>query len=155
MYSYGPLHMAVRKQEDQNEHTFSNYVRIHSVVQKTCLRRWTIGKSGEIGSGISVLPARHDDDDDDDFKSLCESLVLIKVRTLINGDKSATATAIRSRNHCNYSHDWQWDYYLIYYHCICKDNVSGLVFFFHQSTPLPLFCGSYFTANQYASVVRA
>ena len=27
---------------------------------------WTIGKSGERGSGISVLPARHDDDDDDD-----------------------------------------------------------------------------------------
>ena len=24
-----------------------------------------IGKSGERGSGISVLPARHDDDDDD------------------------------------------------------------------------------------------
>ena len=28
------------------------------------LRRWTIGKSGERGSGIFVLPARHDDDDD-------------------------------------------------------------------------------------------
>ena len=27
--------------------------------------RWTIGKSGERGSGISVLPVRHDDDDDD------------------------------------------------------------------------------------------
>ena len=26
-----------------------------------------IGKSGERGSGISVLPARHDDDDDDDI----------------------------------------------------------------------------------------
>ena len=25
-----------------------------------------IGKSGERGSGISVLPARHDDDNDDD-----------------------------------------------------------------------------------------
>ena len=37
-------------------------VRIRDVVQKTCLRRWTIGKSGERGSGISVLPARHDDD---------------------------------------------------------------------------------------------
>ena len=36
------------------------------VVQKTCQRRWTRGKSGERGSGISVLPARHDDDDDDD-----------------------------------------------------------------------------------------
>ena len=37
------------------------------VVQKTCLRRWTIGRSGERGSGISVLPARHDDDDDDEI----------------------------------------------------------------------------------------
>ena len=44
--------------------TFSNYVKIRDVVQKTCQRRWTIGKSGERGSGISVLPARHDDDDD-------------------------------------------------------------------------------------------
>ena len=30
------------------------------------LKRWSIGKSGERGSGISVLVARHDDDDDDD-----------------------------------------------------------------------------------------
>ena len=59
-----PTHMAVQKQDDQLEHTFSNYVRIQDVVQKTCLRRWTIGKSGERGSGISVLPAWHDDDDD-------------------------------------------------------------------------------------------
>ena len=51
----------------QHEHTFSNYVRIQDAVQKTCMRRWTIGKSGEKGSGISVLPARHDDDDDDDL----------------------------------------------------------------------------------------
>ena len=64
MYSYGPPHMAVQKQDDQHEHTFSNYVKIQDVVPKTCLRWWTIGKSGERGSGISVLPARHDDDDD-------------------------------------------------------------------------------------------
>ena len=38
MYSYGPPHMAVQKQDDQHEHTFSNYVRIQDVVQKTCLR---------------------------------------------------------------------------------------------------------------------
>ena len=63
MYSYGPPHMAEQNQDDQYEHTFSNYVRIRDVVQKTCQRRWTIGKSGERGSGISVLPARHDDDD--------------------------------------------------------------------------------------------
>ena len=56
--------MAEQKQDDQHEHTFSNYVRIRDVAQKTYQRRWTIGKSGERGSGISVLPARHDDDDD-------------------------------------------------------------------------------------------
>ena len=56
-------HKAVQKQDDQHELTFSNYVRIRDVVQKTFLRRWTIGKSGARGSGISVLPARHDDDD--------------------------------------------------------------------------------------------
>ena len=56
--------MAVQKQDGQHEHKFSNYVRIWDVVQKTCRRRWTIGKSGERGSGISVIPARHDDDDD-------------------------------------------------------------------------------------------
>ena len=66
MYSYGPPHMAVQKQDDQHEHTFSSYVRIRDVVLKTYLERWTIGRSGERGSGISVLPARDDDDDDDD-----------------------------------------------------------------------------------------
>ena len=35
--------MAVQKQDDQHEHIFSNYVRIQDVVQKTCLKRWTIG----------------------------------------------------------------------------------------------------------------
>ena len=63
MYSYGPPHIAVRRQDDQHEHTFSSYVKIRDVVLKTCLGRWTIGRSGERGSGISVLTARHDDDD--------------------------------------------------------------------------------------------
>ena len=66
MYSYGPPHMAGQKQDDQLEHTFSSYVRIRDVALKTCQRRWTIGRSGERGSGISVLTARDDDDDDDD-----------------------------------------------------------------------------------------
>ena len=35
------------------------------VTLKTCQKRWMIGRSGERGSGISVLAARHDDDDDD------------------------------------------------------------------------------------------
>ena len=51
--------MAVQKLDDQHEHTFSSYVRIRDVVLKTCLGR----RSGERGSVISVLPARHDDDD--------------------------------------------------------------------------------------------
>ena len=58
--------MAAQKQDDQLERRFSSYVRIQDVVLKTYLGRWTIGMSGERGSGISVLPARYDDDDDDD-----------------------------------------------------------------------------------------
>ena len=64
MYSYGTPHMAEQKQDDQLEHSYSSYVRIRDVALKTCPRRWTIGRSGEKGSGISVLAARHDDDDD-------------------------------------------------------------------------------------------
>ena len=66
MYSYGPPHMAEQKQDDLVEHTYSSYVRIRDVAMKTCQRRWMIGRSGERGSGISMLAARHDDDDDDD-----------------------------------------------------------------------------------------
>ena len=35
----GPPHMAVQKQDDQHEHTFSIYVRIRDVVLKTYLGR--------------------------------------------------------------------------------------------------------------------
>ena len=58
-------HMAVQKQDDQLELTYSNYVRTQDVNLKTCRRRWMIGRSGERGSGISVLAAPRDDDDDD------------------------------------------------------------------------------------------
>ena len=45
---------------------------IRDVALKTCHMRWTIGKSGERGPGISVLVARHDDDDDDiPYKLAC------------------------------------------------------------------------------------
>ena len=64
IYSYGPPHMAEQKQDDQLEHTYSSYVRIWDVAPKTCQRRWTIGKCGERGSGISVLVAQNDDEDD-------------------------------------------------------------------------------------------
>ena len=66
MYSYGPPHKAKQKQDDSVEHTNSSYVRIRDVTLKTRQKRWMIGRSGERGSGISVLAARHDDDDDDD-----------------------------------------------------------------------------------------
>ena len=62
----GPLHMDKQKQDNHLEHTYSSYVRIWDVALKTCQRRWTIGRSGERESGISMLAARHDDDDDDD-----------------------------------------------------------------------------------------
>ena len=63
MYSYGPPHMAKQKQDDQLKHTYSSSVRIRDVALKTCQKRWMIGRSGEWGSGISVLAAWHDDDD--------------------------------------------------------------------------------------------
>ena len=59
MYSYGPPHMAEQKQDDHLEHTYSSYVGIWDVAQRTCQRRWTTGKSGETVSGIFVLAARH------------------------------------------------------------------------------------------------
>ena len=52
-----------KKQDNQLELTYSSYVRTQDVTLKTCQRRWMIGKSGERGSGISVLVARHDDDE--------------------------------------------------------------------------------------------
>ena len=69
--------MAEQKQDDQHGHTFSNYVSIQDVVQKTCLRRWTIGKSDERESGISVLPARHEDDDDTPIRVRCHITILL------------------------------------------------------------------------------
>ena len=58
IYSNGPPHMAKQKQDDQLKHTYSSYVRIRDVTLKTCQKRSIIGRSGERGSGISVLAAR-------------------------------------------------------------------------------------------------
>ena len=78
MYSYGPPHMAVQKQDDQLELTYNNYVRTQDVTLKTCRRRWMIGRSGERGSGISVLVARHDDDDEGfGFKTLLSTRITL------------------------------------------------------------------------------
>ena len=60
---HGPPHMAEQKQDDQLEQESSSYVRTRDVALKTCQRRWTMGRSGKRGSGISVPVARHDDDD--------------------------------------------------------------------------------------------
>ena len=64
-------HMAEQKQDDQLEHTYNSYVRIRDVALKTSQRRWTIGRSGERGSGISVLAAPHDDTDDAEYFYNC------------------------------------------------------------------------------------
>ena len=63
IYSYGPPRMAEEKQDDQLEPTYSSSVMIRDVVLRTYQKRWTIGRSGAGGSGISVLAVRHYDDD--------------------------------------------------------------------------------------------
>ena len=50
------------KQDGLVEPTYSSSARIRDVALRTSQKRWTIGRSGEIGSGISVLAAWHDDD---------------------------------------------------------------------------------------------
>ena len=57
-------HIAWQKLDKQLEHTFNSSARIRDVALKTYQRRWTIGKSGERGSGISVLAAQHHCDGD-------------------------------------------------------------------------------------------
>ena len=66
MYSCGPLHIDYQRQDDQLEPTYSSSMPIRDVAPKTCRKQWTIGSSGERGSGIFALMAWHDDDDDDD-----------------------------------------------------------------------------------------
>ena len=54
MYSYGSPNMAVQKQRDQLELTYSSSVRIQDVALRTCQKRWTIGRGGEReGQGYS------------------------------------------------------------------------------------------------------
>ena len=79
MYSYGAPHMAKQKQDDQLEHTYRSYVRIRDVALKTCQKRGMIGRSGERGSGISVLAARHDDDELVSWKALTMAIAIIPI----------------------------------------------------------------------------
>ena len=65
MYSNGPLHVAEQKHGNQLEPTYISSVRIQDVALRTCLKQWTIGRSGEKGSGISVPMTGQDHDDDD------------------------------------------------------------------------------------------
>ena len=55
--------MAEQKQSDHLEPTYSSSVRIRDVVLRTCQKQYMIGRSGERGSGISVLVARQNKDD--------------------------------------------------------------------------------------------
>ena len=64
MFSYGPSHMAELKQGDQLKPTYSSSVRIRDIALRTCQKWWTTERSGEKGSGISMLVPRQDDDDD-------------------------------------------------------------------------------------------
>ena len=108
--------MAEQKQDDQLEHTYSSYVGIRDVALKTCQRRWTIGISGESGSGISVLAARHDDDDDD-FKQFTLTYVLSfnEVRSL--NVKRVPFQAIQFSITTQFSSIWPIDWTLIsWYH---------------------------------------
>ena len=100
MYSYGPP----QKQDNRLEHAYSSYVRIRDVALKAGQRQWTIGRSSERGSGISVLAARHDEDDEDDdylkkdirpeiiksqnVKSLRENILLNKkwINSILNSE---------------------------------------------------------------------
>ena len=94
IYSYGPPHMAKQKQDDQLEHTYNSYVRIRDATLKTCQKRWMIGRSGERGSGISVLAAWHDDDDEPS-KSNSERSDRKLANTLIMRDGNFYAPTIK------------------------------------------------------------
>ena len=63
------------------------------VALKTWRRRWTIGRSGERGSEVSVLAARHDDDDDYvlDTNPCFGGTLSVKVIIIVNliGDTSS------------------------------------------------------------------
>ena len=57
-----PPHMAKQKQDNQLEPMYSSSVRIWDVALRTYQKWWTIGRSGERGSGISMLAAQQGDD---------------------------------------------------------------------------------------------
>ena len=54
--------MDEQKQGDKLEAKYNSSVPIKDVAMKTCRKRWTIGKGGKRGSGISMLMARYVND---------------------------------------------------------------------------------------------
>ena len=79
-----------RAKAGQPARTYLNsYVRIRDVALKTYQRRCMIGRSGERGSGISVLVARHDDDDVD---------ISILITILLNDKDRSPVTKMALQN---------------------------------------------------------
>ena len=128
MFSYGPPHMAEQKQDDQLKHTYSRYVRIRDVALKTCQRRWTIGRSGERGSGISMPEARHDDDVD------YSVLHFLGSRFVIFCCLSIFIFKWNIANHYSYQF---WIVFVITFTYIKQSEYSVFFFFHISSYPTP------------------
>ena len=112
MFCYGPLQMAEKKQGDQLEPTYSSFMRIRGVAWGTYQKRWTIGRSGERGSAISVLVARQDDDlcrrFMDFFLSLLLPLLLLNLRIC-----TSTLYAIHSNWHFFCGGNWLYSFKML------------------------------------------
>ena len=65
-----PSHGREKTGQPAGTYIYSSSVGIRDVALRTSQKRWTIGRSGERGPGISVLVARQDDDDDDDISKM-------------------------------------------------------------------------------------
>ena len=110
MYSCGPLHMDEQRLDVQLEPTYNSSVPIRDVDRRICRKQWTIGRSGERASGISVLIARHDDDDGDIYMYAYIYIYIYVVSwpTIVEGDPKAPfliATTTRFRGG-SYSLPW-------------------------------------------------
>ena len=67
---------------------------------KTRQRRWTIGRSGERGCGISVLAARPDDDDEwCMLVAFARSLICMESNTLAKSKNNSVTSRFSARTH--------------------------------------------------------
>ena len=75
--------------------------RYKMLSRRPALKRWKIGKSGKRGSGISVLPARHDDDD---------IYIYVYIYIYMKGDRRGVMVIVIGNGHGNTSsnpgRDW-------------------------------------------------